>query len=171
MAAKFTGRFNEIHSKGFGIKNFEESTGRNFFRPVGNLTSAARDMDISDEVTESIEAISVAGTPLAAGDNILANEMLLLKNEKIMDGGKSNLIEYYANYVGNLGIEINRTAHLKEANDMVVNDLHSQREAIAGVSLDEEAVSLMKWQSNFTASSKVITTVDEMLDTVLNLKR
>ena len=171
MAAKFTGRMNDIHSKGFGIKNFEESTGRNFFRPVENLASAARDMDISDEVTESIEAISVAGTPLAAGDNILANEILLLKNEKILDGGKTNLIENYANYVGNLGIEINRTAHLKEANDMVVNDLHSQREAIAGVSLDEEAVSLMKWQSNFTASSKVITTVDEMLDTVLNLKR
>jgi flagellar hook-associated protein 1 FlgK len=37
--------------------------------------------------------------------------------------------------------------------------------------LDEEAISLMKWQSNFTASSKVITTVDEMLETVLSLKR
>jgi flagellar hook-associated protein 1 FlgK len=73
--------------------------------------------------------------------------------------------------VGNLGIEINRSTHLKEANDLVVNDLQTQREAVSGVSLDEEAVSLMKWQSNFTASSKVITTVDEMLDTVLSLKR
>jgi flagellar hook-associated protein 1 FlgK len=171
MASKFTTRFNEIHSKGFGIKDFEESTGRNFFKPVENLASAARDMDISDEVTESIEAISVAGTPLAGGDNIIANELLSLKSEKMLDSGRTDLIEYYANYVGNLGIEINRTSHMKEANDLVVNDLHSQRESIAGVSLDEEAVSLMKWQSNFTASSKVITTVDEMLDTVLNLKR
>ena len=29
----------------------------------------------------------------------------------------------------------------------------------------------MRWQANFTASSRVITTVDEMLDTVLGLKR
>ena len=38
-------------------------------------------------------------------------------------------------------------------------------------SLDEEAANMMKWQANFTASSKVITTIDEMLDTVLQLKR
>ena len=88
-----------------------------------------------------------------------------------MDHGRSDLVEYYANYVGNLGAEINRAEHLKEANNLVVSDLQNQRESISGVSLDEEAVSLMKWQSNFAASSKVITTVDEMLDTVLNLKR
>jgi flagellar hook-associated protein 1 FlgK len=73
--------------------------------------------------------------------------------------------------VGNLGVEINRTEHLKDASDLVVSDLQAQRDAAAGVSLDEEAISLMKWQSNFTASSKVITTVDEMLETVLSLKR
>jgi flagellar hook-associated protein 1 FlgK len=171
MAATFVGQVNEAHYQGYGIKNFEESTGRNFFKPSTSLSGAARDMDLSDEVNESVEAISVAGTPMAAGDNIVGNTILNLKNDKLMDGGKSNFIEFYANYVGNLGIEMTRTAHLKESNDMVVNDLQSQREAVSGVSLDEEAVSLMKWQSNFTASSKVITTVDEMLDTILNLKR
>jgi flagellar hook-associated protein 1 FlgK len=171
MAAKFTTRINEIHGKGYGIKNFDETTGRKFFKSVENLGTAARDLDISSDISDSLEAISVAGTPLAAGDNIVINEMLGLKSEKLMDGGNSNLIEYYSNYVGNLGVEINRTTHLKEANDLVVNDLQTQREAVSGVSLDEEAVSLMKWQSNFTASSKVITTVDEMLDTVLSLKR
>jgi flagellar hook-associated protein 1 FlgK len=171
MAARFTGRVNEIHSKGYGIKNFDETTGRKFFNSIENIGTAARDMDLSADILDSLEAISVAATPLAAGDNIVINEMLGLKNEKMMDGGNSNLIEYYSNYVGNLGIEINRTTHLKEANDLVVNDLQTQREAVSGVSLDEEAVSLMKWQSNFTASSKVITTVDEMLETVLSLKR
>ena len=171
MAAKFATRINEVHSKGFGIMEYEESTGRNFFKPIDNIGAAARDMELSDDIMDSIEAISVAGTPMAVGDNIVANEMLGLKHEKMMDGGKSNLVEYYANYVGNLGIEINRTTQMKETNDLVVSDLQSQREAVSGVSLDEEAVSLMKWQSNFTASSKVITTVDEMLDTVLGLKR
>lgn len=171
MAAKFVGRINEVHNQGFGIKSYDETTGRNFFKPVENIATAARDLSLSQEVSDSIEAISVAGTPMAVGDNIVVNEMLGLKGEKMMEGGKANLIEFYANYVGNLGIEINRTTHIKEANDMVVRDLQSQREAVSGVSLDEEAISLMKWQSNFTASSKVITTVDEMLDTVLGLKR
>ena len=171
MATNFVSRINDIHRKGYGIRGFEESTGRDFFKPVANVTTAARDLDISDDIADSIDAISLAGTPLAGGDNIIANELLSLKHERIMDDGRTNLVEYYANYVGNLGIEINRANHVKEANDLVVNDLQSQRDAVSGVSLDEEAVSLMKWQSNFTASSKVITTVDEMLDTVLNLKR
>jgi flagellar hook-associated protein 1 FlgK len=171
MAAKFVGRVNEVHAKGYGIRNYDEITGQNFFKPVSDLSAAARDMDISDEILGSVEAISIAGTPMAVGDNIVANELLSLKGEKFLDHGRSDLVEYYANYVGNLGAEINRAEHLKEANNLVVSDLENQRESISGVSLDEEAVSLMKWQSNFAASSKVITTVDEMLDTVLNLKR
>ena len=37
------------------------------------------------------------------------------------------------------------------------------------VSLDEEATNLIRWQTAFTASSKVVTTVDEMLQTVLTV--
>jgi flagellar hook-associated protein 1 len=171
MAANFVSRVNDIHAKGFGVGQYEETSGRQFFKPISDMSRAASEIDISDEILGSTDAISVAATPLAVGDNIIANDLLSLKAEKFLDGGKSNLVEFYANYVGNLGIEINRTEHLKEANDLVVSDLQAQREAASGVSLDEEAVSLMKWQSNFTASSKVITTVDEMLETVLSLKR
>ena len=49
--------------------------------------------------------------------------------------------------------------------------LEGQRESVAGVSLDEEAANLLKYQHLFTASSRVITTVDEMFKTVLDLKR
>jgi flagellar hook-associated protein 1 FlgK len=171
MAANFVGRVNEIHSKGYGARDYEEFSGRGFFKPVSDIRTAAGAMDISDEILSTVDAISAAGTPFAVGDNIVANELLALKNEKFLDDGKSTLVEFYANYVGNLGIEINRTEHSKDANDIVVSDLQAQREASSGVSLDEEAINLMKWQSNFTASSKVITTVDEMLETVLSLKR
>jgi flagellar hook-associated protein 1 FlgK len=64
-----------------------------------------------------------------------------------------------------------RAKHLSEADHSVLADLSTRREAISGVSLDEEATNLLKWQACFSASSKVITTVDEMLDTVLSLKR
>lgn len=171
MAARMTTSFNEIHRTGFGIKNFQESTGRDFFKPVTDMSHAARDFDISDEIAESIEGISIASTPLALGDNVVGNQLLNLKDTKLFDNGKTDFTEYYAEMVGGLGIEINRTGHLKEANDVVVADLHAQREAVSGVSLDEEAINLMKWQSNFTASSKVIKTVDDMLETVLGMKR
>jgi len=171
MAYRLATSFNSVHQGGFGIKEYSETSGRNFFKPVEELRFAARDFDLSDEVAESTEAISIASTPLAIGDKVVGNQLLNLKESKLFDNGKANFIEYYGEMVGGLGIEINRTGHLKEANDIVVADLTSQREAISGVSLDEEAINLMKWQSNFTASSKVIKTVDDMLETVIGLKR
>lgn len=171
MAYQFATAFNTVHRKGFGIKDFEQTTGRDFFKQPTEMKYAARDFDLSDEVAESIESISIASSPMAIGDNVVGNLLLDLKDSKLFDNGKSNFIDYYGQMVGGLGIEINRTLHLKEANDVVVSDLQAQREAVSGVSLDEEAVNLMKWQSNFTASSKVIKTVDEMLETVIGLKR
>ena len=44
---------------------------------------------------------------------------------------------------------------VKEANDILTGDLTKRREAVSGVSLDEEATNLLKWQTAFTANSKV----------------
>ena len=88
-----------------------------------------------------------------------------------MLNGNANFEDYYANYVGQYGLEVVRAKHIKEADEVVLDDVKSKRESVSGVSMDEEAANLLKWQANFTASSRVITTVDEMLETVLSLKR
>ena len=49
--------------------------------------------------------------------------------------------------------------------------LASQRDSIGGVSLDEEMTNLVQFQKAYAASAHLITTVDEMLQTVLDLKR
>ena len=49
--------------------------------------------------------------------------------------------------------------------------LRSQRDSVSGVSLDEEMTDLVKFQRAYQASARLITTVDTMLDTVVNLKR
>jgi flagellar hook-associated protein 1 FlgK len=46
-----------------------------------------------------------------------------------------------------------------------------QRDSVSGVSLDEEMTDLIKFQRAFEASARLITTVDELLATVINLKR
>ena len=46
--------------------------------------------------------------------------------------------------------------------------LRAQRDAVSGVSLDEEMADLVKYQRAFQASSRVFTIVDDLLDTVVN---
>ena len=45
------------------------------------------------------------------------------------------------------------------------------RESISGVSLDEEAAKMIEMQNAFDASARVIRTADEILETVINLRR
>lgn len=171
MVKGLADNINIIHRKGHGLNDFNSTTGRDFFALSDDINFAARSVKVSDIIAGSTDAISVASTPNAPGDNVLGNELVRLQNTKIMEGGRSTLNEYYANYVGSFGLEVVRAQHDHDATQVLQSELKARRESVAGVSLDEEATNLLKWQSNYTASSKVITTVDEMLETVLGLKR
>jgi flagellar hook-associated protein 1 len=64
------------------------------------------------------------------------------------------------------------SANIQLENQQVVeNMLTRQRDSVMGVSLDEEMSDLVKFQTAFQASAKLINTIDEMLATVLDLKR
>ncbi|MBP9706042.1 MAG: flagellar hook-associated protein FlgK [Oligoflexales bacterium] len=171
MVTTFVGEFNKIHREGFGLNDFKEINGVNFFNEVGSEPGAAKRLSLSDEISMSTDAIAAAVSVNAPGDNVNLNELVGLKDRKILSGGNANLTEYYAGIVGEVGLEVVRTSNLKDANDIMLSDIKSRKDAVSGVSLDEEAMDLMKWQSSFAASSKLITTVDEMLETVLSLKR
>ena len=50
----------------------------------------------------------------------------------------------------------------------VTGDMDALRAADAGVNLDEEMTNMLTYQRAYEAASRVLTTVDEMLDTLIN---
>ena len=91
--------------------------------------------------------------------------------EPIVAGKNVTLAQHYDNIVAKVGIDSKHLQESAKGSDIIVTQLVAQREAASGVSLDEEAANLLKYQHLFTASSRVITTADEMFKTVLDLKR
>jgi flagellar hook-associated protein 1 FlgK len=171
LAKTFADSFNAIHRRGYGANDYREQSGRDFFVSNNHPGDFVRSLSLSNPILDSIDAISVSSTPNAAGDNVIANEMLRLKEAQVLNGENATFNQFYSDFVGQLAVDVVGAKHRKEADEVVISDLNARREAVSGVSLDEEAVNLLKWQANFTASSKVIATADEMLETVLNLKR
>jgi flagellar hook-associated protein 1 FlgK len=47
--------------------------------------------------------------------------------------------------------------------------LDNYRESISGVSLDEEMINLIKFQNAYTAAAKLVSTADELLQTVIQM--
>lgn len=171
LVENFVDVFNAIHREGYGINRYKSTNGRDFFSIEPGFGGACANIKLSDTIADSIEAIATAATPDAPGDNIVVNKLIGLKNQKIMQNGNATLLDFYANIVSQLGLEIQRAKNTYEADKIVLSDLIARKESVSGVSLDEEATNLLKWQTAFTASSKVITTIDEMFDTLLNIKR
>ena len=171
LTFNFANSVNAVHREGYGIGDFAEAKGRNLFDVSNSIENAAESISITDVLNASPNSLAAGSTPNAPGDNVNMNNLVRLKDMKLMQDGATTFNDYYANMIGQIGLETVRAEHVSDADQILSRDLEAKREAVSGVSLDEEAVELMKWQSAFTASSKVITTVDEMLETVLTLKR
>jgi flagellar hook-associated protein FlgK len=77
-------------------------------------------------------------------------------------------IETYCHtMIGEIGVEAQNLERDKEHFEVVMNQIRSQREGLSGVSLDEEMINLVKYQQAYTAAAKLLTTLDEMLTTLI----
>ena len=107
---------------------------------------------------------------MAPGDNTNALAIAALTTQSITALGNKSIADYYNGQIGTLGSESERASKDSELYQSVALSLQNQKEAISGVSLDEEMVNLQKFQRAFEGAAKYITTVDEMIQTVIGLK-
>jgi flagellar hook-associated protein 1 FlgK len=75
---------------------------------------------------------------------------------------------FYGNIVSVLGADVNRAKGLEDAAGLLVDHLESLRQSVHGVNIDEEVTNLNASQHAYNAAAKVISTIDDMLDTLIN---
>lgn len=75
----------------------------------------------------------------------------------------------YRSFIIGLGVETQATERRVGIQHSIVTQLDTQREANAGVSLDEEMANLMQFQRGYEAAARLINTVDGLLETLIGL--
>jgi len=171
LASWLSDSFNSVHREGYGSGDYSRMKGRSFFEGHDIQGEPAYTIRVSTLLQNEPDALASGLTPDAQGDNVIANRLLKVFSNPVSGDKGLTLAQHYDTVVSKLGMD---TLHAKEAtkaSDIVVAQIEAQREGVAGVSLDEEAANLLKYQHLFTASSRIITTADEMFRTVLDLKR
>ncbi|HBJ2620849.1 flagellar hook-associated protein FlgK [Clostridium botulinum] len=84
----------------------------------------------------------------------------------------STINAYYKEIINTLGVNAETASRNVTSQTKILKDLEMQRLSVSGVSLDEEMTNLIQFQHAYSANAKVISTVDELLDVVINgLKR
>ncbi len=106
---------------------------------------------------------------MAAGDNSNALDMAGLQYRDV-SGLNDTLDNYLASLEGSIGIKSQSISRTKEYNDVILSKLKETRNNISAVSLDEEMTDLIKFQHAYGAAAKLISTADEMYQTLLQVK-
>ncbi len=83
-------------------------------------------------------------------------------------GGTQTASDFYADLIGAIGSDAQQANAMSTNQGLVVNQLTMRRESVSGVSLDEEATDMIRFQRAYQAAARVITIVDEMLDMLIN---
>lgn len=110
------------------------------------------------------------------GNFEIANLMQQLQYDKItftsQDGTQqSETISGYFRYIaGRVSSQTESTQITLETKEAVYISVKQEYKAISEVSVDDELINLIKYQSGYSANAKMVSTIDEMLNTLLGLK-
>jgi flagellar hook-associated protein 1 FlgK len=74
----------------------------------------------------------------------------------------------YQEMIGRLGVSSQASHRRSDIQDAVTTQVDSSRQAESGVNLDEEMTHLLTFQRGYEAASRVLTTIDSMLDQLIN---
>jgi len=139
----------------------------------------ARNIQLNRTLDDNPTKIGGNAAPVA-GDNGVANSMIELQYDKIdfyMPAGSNRLyaedtlsgfFRMSTTGVAEKTASIHASAETSEA---LLNAVIDEFDSISKVDMDEELTNLMKYQTGYSASAKVITTIDQMIQTLLNIKQ
>jgi len=155
--------------------------GNTFFEGSNALTMEMNSLLESNKEFIAAGVIDSATGTYAAGDNTNALSMANLQYGNVTiqrwtyERGQAatsrdvndTLENYLHSLVGSIGIESQSVSRAKDYNQVVVDQMNATRDSISAVSLDEEMTNLIKYQQGYTAAAKLISTADEMFQTLL----
>ncbi|RYM05901.1 flagellar hook-associated protein FlgK [Sporolactobacillus sp. THM7-7] len=112
------------------------------------------------------------GNDLPSGDNSAAMAMadVIVSNTYNIDqdGQNVTLKGYLQSLIGQIGVNAQSADHLTSNSATMLQAAENRRSSISGVSIDEELTNLIQYQHSYSAAARVVTTLDTLLDTLIN---
>ncbi|MFM7201095.1 MAG: flagellar hook-associated protein FlgK [Myxococcota bacterium] len=166
LAFTLVNDFNTQHQAGFGLDGVG---GRDFFTALGTANNAAALISLDAGMVGNPDAFAASSTATGIpGDNLNAIALYELNNQALVSGTytytESALVQS-----SQVGMDRQTVDTNVEYQTRVLSELNTLQESISGVSTDEEATNLMKFQSAFESAARFISTVQEMMNTLMKL--
>ncbi|MFQ5559402.1 MAG: flagellar hook-associated protein FlgK [Nitrospinota bacterium] len=164
-----------LETRGISVSITGSVSSGDLFR-VSASDRASKTMSVNSSVVLDSKKIAASKSNFA-GDGTNARDISATIRSNVMGrvvGGTSGTFtftDFYSGLVSSIGSDAKEAIDNSTLRSSVKIHLEGRREQASGVNLDEEMINLIKFQQAYTASAKLITTADEMLDTLLSMAR
>jgi len=157
-----------------------EDNGTNFAGVIGLSGflkgDNAANMDVVSQYKDDPSTVNAYSTPID-GNNDVANDMVQMQYETFdfYRDGTSTVNEsiegFYRFITSQIATDGESAIASYETSNSLFNTVNAEFQSISGVNVDEELTDLIRFQASYGANAKVISTINQMLDTLLGIKQ
>lgn len=166
LAFDLANAVNGVHAAGFGSDGV---TGRNFFVAPAAVTGAAGLFAVDAAVQGNTAAIAAATIPGSAADNTGSQALAALSDVNLAGGGTRTFLGFYADIVVEVGSAASSAYADQSRAEMRLHSSLDVRDSAAGVSIEEEALDLLRLQDAYQAAGRVMSTANELMDELFRI--
>jgi flagellar hook-associated protein 1 FlgK len=165
VAYEMVNQVNALHRTGFDQLG---NTNQNFFTPLASATGAARLIEVDPAVAADGRRIAAAGVN-EAGDNAVAKSLTNLRDARVLEGNSATLVDGWSHLAYRVGRDSRAAQDGLEAQSAIVAQIDALRDSVSGVSLDEEAVQMIKFQRAYEANARYFSTINDTLSILFSV--
>ncbi|SET09480.1 flagellar hook-associated protein 1 FlgK [Oceanobacillus limi] len=172
MAKAFAEEFNKVHSEGYGLG---DTTDNNFFGPEDSDALNAGSINVLQSIIDDPDLVAASSKEGAAGNGENALNLAAVSDSEIKNdegefvlGEKTSVTSFYESLIGSLGVTAQEANRMSENTNTLRTQVEENRQSVSSVSLDEEMSNMIKFQHAYNAAARSMTTVDEMIDRIIN---
>jgi flagellar hook-associated protein 1 FlgK len=164
LAGNLIAEVNNQHTAGLDING---AGGEIYFAGTDAATIA-----LNPNIAGDVNLIAAAGAGEGVpGGNANAVAIASLQHGLTMSGNTTTFDDFYNSLVSDVGGAVQAGKIQRDHQSEMMALLETYREEVSGVNLDEEMINLVKFQHAYDAAASLISTVDELMTTVINMVR
>lgn len=154
------------------IKNNPDFTGKKIISMDGQYlvvdkmkaTAVSISKDLDSNLNLFAASSTLGGVP---GNGVNALALADVRhNVSLYDWGSAD--DFLKTMTSNLGVDSQESIRVTTNQKVLLDNVTTRKDSLSGVSLDEEMAEMLKFQHAYNANAKILTTMDGLLDTIIN---
>jgi flagellar hook-associated protein 1 FlgK len=147
-----------------GVNAYGSAAGVTLFSVAGGVAGSAASIAVSTN-----DPLEIAAAGIGEGSLGNTNAQALADLSTAAIAGGTTVSSYYASYLAQVGNTAADATADSTQQQTALTQLTTQRDALSGVSLDEEAANLTQYQRSYQAASQVFNIVNTLMVSAINL--